>query len=310
MVDNPQAPEEDAAVTSRWRYCLHIAYYGTGFVGWQRQQQAAISASGHDSVQEVVELAVTSVLEAPKRINVTGVSRTDAGTHALYQYGFIRLASELQMTLEEFKGQVNAKLGNGRIIVLGVMRPTTGPSKIRSRCKKYIYYLQQGHRPDLELGKYSWFLGRTLNIQRLRDALKNVDFSLDPHISGTGDIIDATDLYHKDATSKPITEEHNLDNSKDVASSEHKKRKVESNGGVQVHFVCIELVANGFLRHMVRRIIGTLRPIGEGTQPPSRIQQVLAGEVAPGPSAPTKALWLHRTWLTQEDYDADCAVEE
>ncbi|KAG7401903.1 hypothetical protein PHYBOEH_009483 [Phytophthora boehmeriae] len=332
-----------------WRYCLHIAYYGTGFVGWQRQQQAAKSASGHDSVQEVVELAVTSVLDAPERINVTGVSRTDAGTHALYQYGFIRLASELQMTMEEFKDQVNAKLGNGRIIVLGVTIPTTGPSKIRSRYKKYIYYLQQGHRPDLELGKYSWFLGRRLDIQRLGDALKflegthdfrpfsqgllkpqfedmttlrtiisakvvvrrNIDFSLNPSTCGTGDLVDVADLYHdRETTHKPVSDEHNPDDSKAVASGEHKKRKVESHAVVPVHFVCVELVANGFLRHMVRRIIGTLRPIGEGAQPPSRMQQVLAGEVAPGPSAPTKALWLHRTWLTQEDYDADCAVKE
>jgi tRNA U38,U39,U40 pseudouridine synthase TruA len=77
--------EEDVVATpSSWRYCLHLAYYGTGFVGWQRQQQEAKSRSGHDSVQEVVEAAVTETLGTPQRVNVTGVSRTDAGTHALY----------------------------------------------------------------------------------------------------------------------------------------------------------------------------------------------------------------------------------
>ncbi|KAI9995686.1 hypothetical protein PInf_012754 [Phytophthora infestans] len=164
-----------------WRYCLHIAYYGTGFVGWQRQQQETKSSSGHDSVQEVVEAAVTETLGTSKRVNVTGVSRTDAGTHALYQFGFIRLDSELPMTMDELKDRVNTKSrlmrgaivgGHGRVAVLGVTVPTTGPSRIRSRYKKYIYYLQQGHRPDLELGKYSWFLGRRLDIQRIRDALK------------------------------------------------------------------------------------------------------------------------------------------
>ena len=53
--------------------------------------------------------------------------------------------------------------------------PTTGPARIRSRYKKYIYYLQQGDRPDLELGKYSWFLGRRLDVQRMRDALECVE---------------------------------------------------------------------------------------------------------------------------------------
>lgn len=65
-----------------WRYCMHIAYYGSGFVGWQRQTQEQSVGAG--SVQEVVEDAVTQLLGATERINVTSVSRTDAGTHALY----------------------------------------------------------------------------------------------------------------------------------------------------------------------------------------------------------------------------------
>ena len=78
--------DTDASVVTSpsWRYCLHIAYYGTDFVGWQRQHQEVKSSLGLDSVQEVVEAAVTETLGAPQRVNVTGVSRTDAGTHALY----------------------------------------------------------------------------------------------------------------------------------------------------------------------------------------------------------------------------------
>eukprot|EP00644_Phytophthora_capsici_P005743 jgi/Phyca11/538800/estExt2_Genewise1Plus.C_PHYCAscaffold_20459 len=317
---------ESDDLSPSWRYCLHIAYYGTGFVGWQRQQQETKSSSGHDSVQEVVEAVVTEILGTSQRVNVTGVSRTDAGTHALYQFGFIRLDKELHMSMDELKDRINEKLGK-RVVVLGVTVPTTGPSRIRSRYKKYIYYLQQGHRPDLELGKYSWFLGRRLDIQRIHDALqflegthdfrpfsqgllkqkyeemktirtvvsvkvvvrRNVNFSLDPRVCGSGDVINAADMYHENTTEKHID---------------------QANEGAPVHFVCIELVANGFLRHMVRRIIGTLRPIAEGTQPPSRMQQVLDGAVKPGPSAPTKALWLHRTWLTQEEYDADSGTIE
>uniref|UniRef100_A0AAV1T622 tRNA pseudouridine synthase n=1 Tax=Peronospora matthiolae TaxID=2874970 RepID=A0AAV1T622_9STRA len=332
-----------------WRYCLHIAYYGTDFIGWQRQHQEVKSSSGLDSVQEVVEAAVTETLGAPQRVNVTGVSRTDAGTHALYQMGFIRLASELPMSLQQLKDRVNARLGHGQVVVLGVTIPTTGPARIRSRYKKYIYYLQQGHRPDLELGKYSWFLGRRLDIQRIRDALeflegthdfrpfsqglqrpqfkdmatsrtiisakvivrRNVNFSLDPAVCGSGDIIDAKDMYQDFHSNVGTVDTHPWNENKAAAVNGLEKQKTKyAKGVVPVHFVCIELVANGFLRHMVRRIIGTLRPIGEGTQPACRMQQVLTGEVPPGPSAPAKALWLHRTWLTQEQYDSDHMAEE
>ncbi|GMF11760.1 unnamed protein product [Phytophthora lilii] len=98
MDDAPSSRNEDlsAVEATSWRYCLHIAYYGTGFVGWQRQQQEAKSSSGHDSVQEVVEKAVTETLGTPERVNVTGVSRTDAGTHALYVWTaeiFVRIVS-------------------------------------------------------------------------------------------------------------------------------------------------------------------------------------------------------------------------
>ena len=133
-------------------------------------------------------------------------------------------------------------------------------------------------------------------------------FSLDPNVCGSGEIVDPADMY-QDASRNNLTETLRLDD-REAAAGEHKKQKAGQAGNAPVHFVCIELVANGFLRHMVRRIIGTLRPIGEGTQPPSRMQHVLANEALPGPSAPAKALWLYRTWLTQEQYDADCAAEE
>lgn len=83
-------PSKDSIRASSWRYCLHIAYYGTGFIGWQRQQQETQSTLSLKSVQEVVENAVTETLGAPRRVNVTGVSRTDAGTHALYVCLFIK----------------------------------------------------------------------------------------------------------------------------------------------------------------------------------------------------------------------------
>ncbi|KAL7691505.1 putative pseudouridine synthase I, TruA, pseudouridine synthase, catalytic domain superfamily [Plasmopara halstedii] len=324
-----------------WRYCLHIAYYGTGFVGWQRQQLETQKSVELKSVQEVVEDAVTETLGASDRVNVTGVSRTDAGTHALYQYGFIRLSSKLQMTLDEFKNRINLKLESDRVVVHGVTIPSNGPTRIRSRYKKYIYYLQQGDRPDLDQGKYSWYLGRRLDIQQINQALKyiegthdfrpfsqglrkpqfedmttirtvisakvvircNVKFSLDPKVCGRGEVLHSEYLNRRKQSPSSLDESHG--DCQHVTCIEQIRKTGKGREDTPVYFVCIELVANGFLRHMVRRIIGTLRPIGEGTQPPYQMQNVLAGVAQAGPSAPAKALWLHCTWLSQEDYDAD-----
>src|SRR5690348_16465147 len=98
---------------------------------------------------------------------------------------------------------------------------------------------------------------------------RNVQFSLDPDTCGKGEILES-----------PPT-------------------STEDNG---VYFLCIELIANGFLRHMVRRIIVTIRPIAEGSYDPKHVLEVLHGELPPGPSVPSKGLWLHNVWLTEPDW--------
>lgn len=125
----------------------------------------------------------------------------------------------------------------------------------------------------------------------------NVVFSLDPAQSGGGEVIEDASSLYKD----PVTTDRPTD--------ENKRRKGDR-PIAPVHFICIELIATGFLRHMVRRIIGSVRPIAEGTYPPTRMKQILDGEIEPGPSAPTKGLWLHRTWLTEEDWNKDTTKDE
>lgn len=247
------------------------------------------------------------------------------------------------MPLDEFKAQLNARLPDSVVLhSVTAMDPTARLSRIRSRYKKYIYYIQQGQRPDLDDGRYSWFIGKKIDPERLRDALaflvgdhdfralsqglhkaefadkstvrtlvsatvrirKSVRFSLDPAVCGTGDVVDDERAFLEHAQSAAATP---VSTATSGETQETKKRKIMRPGSVPVYYICVELVANGFLRHMVRRIIGTLRPIGEGTFAPSRMKQVLDGELPPGPSAPAKGLWLHRTWLTQADWDADSA---
>lgn len=106
MTDAQQIEEPaalaDAPVGRSWRYCIHIAYYGSGFVGWQRQSQEHSVGAG--SVQEVVEDAVTELLGAKDRINVTSVSRTDAGTHALYVSQYSGYGMPHNYTIAELTG--------------------------------------------------------------------------------------------------------------------------------------------------------------------------------------------------------------
>jgi tRNA U38,U39,U40 pseudouridine synthase TruA len=106
---------------------------------------------------------------------------------------------------------------------------------------------------------------------------------MDPNTCGHGDLMDEKELFQSSDGS--------------IAKSQ--------DPSIPLYYICFEFIANGFLRHMVRRIIGTLRPIGEGTFPASHVLEVLASKSEAGPSAPSKGLWLDRSWLTQEEWDND-----
>ena len=67
-----------------------------------------------------------------------------------------------------------------------------------------------------------------------------------------------------------------------------------------------EVSGDGFLRHMVRAIVGTLVDVGTGRRAPASMAEVLASRdrAAAGPTAPAHGLCLVRV-----DYDADHARE-
>jgi tRNA pseudouridine38-40 synthase len=70
--------------------------------------------------------------------------------------------------------QLNQKLPEDIIVhsILPVDPLVVRPARIRSLYKKYVYYIQQAHRPDLEKMKYSWYIAKRLHLNRLRQALR------------------------------------------------------------------------------------------------------------------------------------------
>lgn len=82
-------------------------------------------------------------------------------------------------SLEHFQRQLNHQLPDTvRIWSVTVLSTpseiATVSFRFRSKYKKYIYYIQQGYRPDLTLGQYSWFLGKRIDVKQLREALRYV----------------------------------------------------------------------------------------------------------------------------------------
>ncbi|KAH9097713.1 hypothetical protein Ae201684P_001189 [Aphanomyces euteiches] len=275
-----------AATGERIKFLMMVSYYGRGFVGWQRQMCKSKDGQQHVSVQEVIE----------------GATRARMHCSSIARLSWSRVTRRGQRTI---CWRLSILPNTIRAQTLSVMDPLAARRRTKSKCKKYVYYIEQGPRPSQDALHYSWFIGKHLSLPAIRQALNyitgthdfrsfsmglqkdafvdfnttrtimacnvvpNVDFSLDLKLAGSGDVID-----------DPIDKSSN-------------------------YFVCIEITGNGFLRHMVRRIIGTLRPIGEGRLPPESMLEVLHGRREPGPSVPSRGLWLHQSWMTQDTPSED-----
>ncbi|OQR91307.1 tRNA pseudouridine synthase A [Thraustotheca clavata] len=296
----------------RIKMLMKVSYYGTGFVGWQRQSAASTGGKLMMSVQDVIENAITSIFRPNERINVTSVSRTDSGTHALQQYCTFKLDQGVDESTQELLGKINAVLPESVLAQsLVILNPEMAKWRTKSKLKKYVYYIQQGKRPIHDISPYTWYLSKQLNLVKLREALNL--------IKGTHDFRTFSQGLQKDVfvdlnTKRTIIDckviprrcvdfTLNLDTAGTGIDLDKDPEDLSEN-----YVVCIEITGNGFLRHMVRRIIGTLRSVGEGRCEPELMTQVLVGNAEPGPSVPARGLWLHRSWMTRQEYDDEMKI--
>ena len=193
-----------------------------------------------------------------------GAGRTDAGVHALGQVASIRMPGKLMSS--ELKKALNSLLPN-EIRIRGVRR---APYEFHARRdaveKEYRYLLLSSSEPSPFTPFYSSLLPYRLAVDRMREAATALvgrhDFK---SFQASGSLVKST-----------IRELRNLD--------------IKQGGA----FVSISVVADGFLRHMVRIIVGTLIEIGRGKMEPEEMSKILVSKDRrlAGPTAPPEGLTL------------------
>ena len=237
------------------RIALVVEYDGRAFCGWERQPHCA-------SVQATIEGALSKVADAPLRVVCAG--RTDAGVHALGQV--VHFDSGVRRTLDAWRRGANANLG-GDVAVVGAREaPDDFHARFSARWRHYRYLLL--NRPDRPavLGGRVAHERRPLDLSRLR--------------AGAGLLVGAHDFsaYRASAcqAKSPVRTVYAL----------HVERR-----GARVWF---DVVADGFLHHMVRNIVGVLLPIGAGEAEPGWAREVLEGRdrTAGGVTASAAGLYL------------------
>jgi len=236
---------------------LTIAYDGTRFVGWQRQ------ADG-ESIQGLLEDALAKFDGAP--VTVHGAGRTDAGVHALAQTASAQVAC--QHDVATLTRALNAHLPDEvRIVTVEDVAPDFH-ARFSARSKTYRYQIRNTPVADPFERAYVWHIPEPLDVAAMRAAAAAVVGSHDfAAFRSTGSDTNGT--------------------VRTVSRSE-----IGDTAGLLTY----EITGDGFLRHMVRALIGTLVDIGRGWRPSSNMASLLRGATRAdaGPTAPPQGLFLVR----------------
>src|SRR5438874_12231610 len=254
---------------------LLIQYDGTDFVGWQRQ------ASG-TSIQGVIEDALSKIEGGA--VTLHGAGRTDAGVHAAGQVASARLATPLDD--ETLAQALNANLPP-TVRVFGLVTVADDfHARFRARSKTYEYRIWNGAVVPPFIRQFVWHVPQPLAVepmQRAADALVGEhDFAA---FQGTGSAVHTTVRTVTSARWLPSPAAGAPAFSRVPPSSE-----LSTSGRLLTFEICGE----GFLRHMVRAVSGTLVEIGQGRRGPDDIPRVLAtrDRSQAGRTAPACGLFL------------------
>ena len=238
---------------------LRIAYDGTAYRGWQVQP-------GGLAVQEVVESALARILGQSVRIHSAG--RTDAGVHAEGMAAHFRTESKLP--LQAFREGVNRYLPDDVVIRDAREMPEDFHARFSARGKWYRYTIYQHAVRSPLAARTSWHVRSSLDLEAMRQAAGYLVGEHDFKLFRTSGCVAKTSV-------REIFQVEILDD---------------------LEFVYIDFKGSGFLRNMVRLLVGTLVETGIGKRPPDDIEKLLQGDenLVCGPTAPAHGLCLREVW--------------
>ena len=262
---------------------ITLAYDGTDFVGWQRQANGV-------SIQGLIEDALRTLDGCA--VAVAGAGRTDSGVHALGQVAAFTIARALAP--DALVRALNALLPDAIRVMSAEDVPPSFHPQFDARTKTYRYRIWNGEVISPFERRYAWHVPGALDVDAMRAAARLVEGRHDfAAFQATGS--DAATTTRAVTASGIFTTEDTEDTEGQTffpARFELRVPRVLSGGELIVY----EVTGAGFLRHMVRTIVGTLVEVGRGRRPVDWMADVLASRdrAAAGPTAPAAGLFLVR----------------
>jgi tRNA pseudouridine38-40 synthase len=256
---------------------LTIAYDGTAWAGWQRQANAP-------SIQAAIEDEIAAIIGEHRPLNAAG--RTDAGVHAAAQVASITI--DHPIPCDDLLRALNARLKGGDIRIRSIEDMCEGfDARIYAKAKTYRYAIWNGATVSPFLRHVVWHVPQALDLDRMVEATQAVigehDFIA---FQGRGsDVLTTT----RTVLAAEICET-NIHTDQPIALSPLDPGAPAMNG----RLLRLEITGTGFLRHMVRTMVGTLVDIGRGQLEPAAMADIIASKDRrrAGQTAPAHGLML------------------
>lgn len=230
--------------------CLLIAYDGTYYQGWQRQKE-------DPTIQGVIEAILARITH--QAVSLVGAGRTDAGVHAWGQVANFKTTSELPTA--KMEAALQALLPRDILIRQVSEVETDFHARYSSRAKIYDYLIFDKTLGNPFLRHYVWLIREPIDCELIKAGLSLLkgEQNLSSFKSQGSDVSSSVrTIYQADLLPLPRI-------------------------GYKLRFK-----ADGFLRHMVRNIVGTLIRVGSGRISIEEFKEIIhskdrsrAGEMAP-----------------------------
>lgn len=217
-----------------------LAYDGTDFAGWQLQ-------AGPRTVQGVLEEALQPIED--RRVVVHAAGRTDAGVHAAGQVVSFSLSS--MISGEALFRALNVRLPEDVRAMRVEEVASDFNARFDARHKTYRYAIFSGDVVPPPLRHFVWHIPQPLDV--------------DVMTAAASVLVGEHDFAAFQAAGSDV-----ISTRREILVS----RVARSAGAAEP--IVYEVTGTGFLRHMVRNIVGTLADIGRGRRAIDDLQRVLA----------------------------------
>jgi tRNA pseudouridine38-40 synthase len=250
---------------------LDIAYDGTDFHGWQRQ-------NGRPTIQGCLETVLERILGT--KVILTGSGRTDAGVHALQQVANFK--TECSLSSENLQRALNSLLPATVRVTKAEEVDLNFHARRSARAKIYRYRILQTSVCPPFISRFVHHYPRPLDRHRMARAAQ--------YMEGEHDFTSLTAVAHRAViggrTEEPFPRR--------VRRAIRRVFRSRLFWRPRTSLLIYEVKGDGFLHHMVRNIVGTLIEVGRGKIAPEEIARILEARdrAQAGPTAPARGLCL------------------